>query len=155
MKALLCLGWTCIAIRSFSRSIPDCAVSTEGSFDSSLLPFSDISSGEGKANMIGRRFPVSSLICTKYSALVVHIFFCIKKTEQIKNVSLCYKYTAALNQTYLYHGVKVNSVSPPACLKPICVLRKATSLSRKTCIVLKLRNINYLQSFFVKRFIKF
>lgn len=64
MKALMCMGWTCIAIRSFSRSIPDCAVSTEGSFDSSLLPFSDISSGEGKANMIGRRFPVSSLICT-------------------------------------------------------------------------------------------
>lgn len=95
MKALMCLGWTYIAIRSSSLCIPECAVSTEGSFDSSLLPFSDISSGEGKANMIGRRFPVSSLICTKYSALVVHIFSALKKTEQMQNASLYYKYTAA------------------------------------------------------------
>lgn len=53
--------------------VQDCSpgvVSTRGSLGSSLLPFSNISSAEGKANMIGRRFPVSSLIC-----LIQHIWF--------------------------------------------------------------------------------
>lgn len=81
MKVLLCLGWICIVIRFFFRFIFDCVVFIEGFFDFFLLLFFDIFLGEGKVNMIGRRFFVFSLICIKYSVLVVYIFFCIKKIE--------------------------------------------------------------------------
>lgn len=63
MKVLMCMGSICIVIRFFFRFIFDCVVFIEGFFDFFLLLFFDIFLGEGKVNMIGRRFFVFSLIC--------------------------------------------------------------------------------------------
>lgn len=90
----------------------------------------------------------------KYSALVVHIFSAFKKLSKKMQV-----YNTSTQQ----HKIKLTCTMElkltvylllPAWNLYVCWGKQHHYLER-LCIVFKLRNINYLQSFFVKRFIKF